>query len=162
MIDLLTFFTKIDLVSLTTKSFSSSGCRRRPLAQFQDQSDLPSPTNPKCNHQRSKHKTDLTSVSRGKYILNLVPYVAHMELLPVSLDIKCEADFLISRLFDHRIPVKLNVWYKLYSGWKSEPETGAVNLYLQCILILIFKGERCFVPTAGQVKQCRQHNLHQE
>lgn len=139
MIDLLTFFTKIDLVSVTTKSFSSSGCRRRPLAQFQDQSDLPSPSNPKCNHQRSKHKTDLTSVSRGKYILNLVPHVAHMELLPVSLDIKCEADFLISRLFDHRTPVKLNVWYKLYSGWKSEPETGAVS-YIYCAFWWFSKG----------------------
>lgn len=113
MIDLLTSFTKIDLVSLTAKSFSSSGCRRRPLAQFQNQWALPSPSKPKCKHQRSKHKTDLTPVSRGKYILNLVPYVAHMELLPVSSDIKCEVDFLISRLFDHRKTVKLAVWYKL-------------------------------------------------
>lgn len=87
------------------KVFFKLGCRRRPLALFQDQLELPSPSKPKCNHQRSKHKTDLTSVSRGKYILNLVPYVAHMELLPVSLDIKCELDFLISRLFDHRIAV---------------------------------------------------------
>lgn len=109
VIDLLTSFTKIDLVSLTAKYFSSSGCRRRPLAKFQDQWALPSPSKPKCKHQRSKHKTDLTSVSRGKYILNLVPYVAHMELLPVSLDIKCEADFLISRLFDHRITVQFVV-----------------------------------------------------
>lgn len=160
MIDLLAFFTKIDLVSVTAKPFSSSGCRRRPLARFQHQSDLPSPSNPKCNHQRSKHKTDLTSVSRGKYILNLVPYVAHMELLPVSLDIKCEVDFLISRLFDHRITVKLNVWYKLYSGWKSKTETGAVSFYLLSNL-MILKGKGCFVLTFEQVMQCRQHNHHQ-
>ena len=68
-------------------------------------------------------------------IFNLVPYVAHMELLPVSSDIKCEAEFLISKLFDHRITVKRNVWYKLLStGTGKLKQKQELLTYIYCAI----------------------------
>lgn len=69
--------TKMEAAPVTTQPLSSSGCRRRPSARFQDQSGSPSPPKPNCNHQRSKHDTDLRSVSTGKSILKPV-LEAHM------------------------------------------------------------------------------------
>lgn len=69
--------TKMEAAPVTTQPLSSSGCRRRPSARFQDQSGSPFPPKPNCNHQRSKHDTDLRSVSTGKSILEPV-LEAHM------------------------------------------------------------------------------------
>ena len=83
VIDLFTSFTVMESASITTAPFKLR-VWETPFGKVPGSVRFTLPPKPNCNHQRNKRSTDLRSVSTGKSFLNLVPYVVHMECLPVS------------------------------------------------------------------------------